>query len=307
MSARTVRSRAELDAALADPTVTGILIDAPPTEVIDIRETGAKTVDIVGHTQVRSVYGSAQVGSVSGSAQVRYVSGSAQVRYVYGPAQVGSVSGSAQVGYVSGSAQVGYVSGSAQVRSVYDSAQVGSVSGSAQVRYVYDSAQVRYVSGSAQVRYAGPRTLIGRYSKQATINSRGRVVDFTDDVIPDYRDTAAWLDENCLTPDEDGTVALYKAVDADLRSHNGNRPSYTPGTTVTAPDWRDDHECGGGLHVSPNVFLAESCATGDVDRYVRVRVKVAELRGIGFEKCKVPSLVVEAEVDSFGDDLAVTA
>jgi hypothetical protein len=76
---------------------------------------------------------------------------------------------------------------------------------------------------------------------------------------------------------------------------------YTPGSKPSAPDWRDDTNCGGGLHFSPTPMQAQAYAE-DATRFLAVGVKVADLRPIpgGTAKCKAPRVVracVEVDID----------
>ena len=49
-------------------------------------------------------------------------------------------------------------------------------------------------------------------------------------------------------------VLIAKCVSQDGRSYGGFQWPLTVGATVEAPDWRDDGECGGGLHGWPWLF-----------------------------------------------------
>ena len=153
--------------------------------------------------------------------------------------------------------------------------------------------------GSSRVD-AGAYVAVHLHSTAATVHG-GVVIDLS---RLDPRDTATWL-AYCGAAVHDDTVTLYKAVDADLRPGHSNGGSivYTPGAEVVAPDWRDDHECGGGLHVSPSPTHAEANSVGDVSRFLAVRVRVDDIRSIGWDKCKVPKLTVLHEVDRWGDPI----
>ncbi len=280
-STRTVRTQAELDAALGDTSVTAVLIDS----------TRGVWLSITGTAQKRA----------SGSATVR-ASGSATVE----------ASGSATV-EASGSATVeAYDSATVEA---YDSATVRA-SGSATVR-AYGSATVR-AYGSATVRASGSATVeaygsatvragshvaVHLHSAQATI-SGGVIIDITE---LDLTDPATWIGYTGANID-DGRVTLYKATGDDLTmgEEYGHPTTYTVGADLVCVDWRDDNECGGGLHLSPTPGQASDYHLS-ATRWLRCTADVADVRPIpgGTAKCKVRALRVEAEVDRFARDLAV--
>ena len=94
-------------------------------------------------------------------------------------------------------------------------------------------------------------------------------------------------------------ATLYKAVDDAWTTDRG--ADYTPGTLPICPDWRDDNDCGGGLHFSPSP--AESLAYHpDATRFLAVGVAVATLRPIlgSTPKAKAPAVVracVQVDID----------
>jgi hypothetical protein len=298
MSERTVTTQAELDAALADKTVDWIEIRSPRGVWLDVVSSDSATV---------TAYGSATV-TASGSATVT-ASGSATVR-AYGSATVRAYD-SATV-RASGSATV-RASGSATVRA-YDSATVrasGSAtvtaSGSATVTAydsatvrAYDSATVR-ASGSATVRASGsatvratPKCAVHLHSGYAKVKG-GVLIDHT----ADLSDPADWCEYHGVTVTKAGIATLYKAANDAWTTDRGT--DYSPGAKPTAPDWRDNNECGGGLHFSPSPIQALAYHE-DATRFVAVGVKVADLRPIpgGTAKAKAPAVVracVEVDID----------
>ena len=211
-------------------------------------------------------------------------------------------SGSASV-QASGSATV-RASGSATVRA-YDSATVRA-SGSASVQ-ASGSATVR-ASGSASVRASGEATIraydsatvwgashvaVHLHSARVTV-SGGVVIDVT---ALGLTDPQAWVDHTGAEV-RDGLVVLYKSVDRTLAAGHGHRTTLYPiGETVTAPDWRDDHECGGGLHASPYPHQALHYYPG-AERMLEVTVPLADLRPIpgGVAKAKARMVTVVREV-----------
>ena len=179
--------------------------------------------------------------------------------------------------------------GSAQV-TAYDSAQVRAYD-SAQVR-AYGSAQVR-AYGSAQVR-ASKNVAVHLHNTNVTVTG-GVVIDVSKPIL-DGRD---WCEHHGVEITKAGVATVYKAVDDDYKSGRGG--DYTPGGKPTDPQWRDDHECGGGLHFSPTPWQARACFA-DATRFLAVGVKVDELRPIpgGIAKCKAPRVVracVEVDID----------
>lgn len=100
-----------------------------------------------------------------------------------------------------------------------------------------------------------------------------------------------------------GIATVYKAVDDGWSTGRG--VDYSPGSKPAAPDWRDDNNCGGGLHFSPSPHQALTYHP-DATRYVAVGVKVADLRPIpsGTAKCKAPRVVSACcEVDLDGNPI----
>ena len=107
---------------------------------------------------------------------------------------------------------------------------------------------------------------------------------------------AQWCDYHGVRV-ESGIAYVYKAVDGEWTTDRGS--DYSPGATPEAPDWRDDRECGHGLHFSPTPAQALSCYCG-ATKFVRVGVSLDTLRPIygGTAKCKAPRVVVPCvEVD----------
>jgi hypothetical protein len=157
-------------------------------------------------------------------------------------------------------------------------------SGSATVR-AYDSATVE----------ASKYVAVHLFSGQAAV-SGGVLIDLTQ---IDLKDPQTWCEFHGVDIDDQGRALLYKAVDDNWQAGHGYTPTtYTPGTTVAAADWRDDHTCGGGLHFCATPHLARANAICEVTRFVAVRVELDSLRPIG-DKCKAPACVVVEEVDVF--------
>ena len=272
MATITVTTQADLDAALEkhrDDRDTTILIASERGVWLQASAYGSATVRAYGSATVRA-YDSATVRAY-GSATVEAY-GSATVE-AYGSATVEAY-------------------GSATVRAY----------GSATVR-AYGSATVR-AYGSATVR-ASAYVAVHLHSARVTL-SGGVVIDVT---RLDLTDPQTWAEYTGATVIDD-TVTLYKAVDADLHAGHGYRlTAYPVGEDVTASDWRDDHDCGRGLHASPHPHQALSYAPA-ATRMLEVTVPLADLRPIpgGAAKAKARTVHVVREVTLDGAPLpAVTS
>lgn len=306
MSRVVVRSQAELDEALARTDLTyaddEIVIDSPrgewlvvgDTRGLDVRAYGSATVHASDSATVRA-YDSATV-LASDSATVRAF-GSAAVR-AYEYATV-TASNSATVRayeyatvaasdfvtvHASGSSTV-TASGSATVRA-YEYATVAA-SGSATVR-AYDSTTVT----------AGSHVATHRHSTRATLHG-GTIIDHTS---LDLNNPQTWADYTGAHI-QDGEVVLYKAVDDTLTAgHSWAPTAYPIGQAVACEDWRDDNDCGGGLHASPHPHQALSYHS-DAARMLRVAAPLDSIRPIGTDKAKAPRFRVLDEVSLTGRPL----
>jgi hypothetical protein len=178
------------------------------------------------------------------------------------------------------------------------------VTGSATVR-AWGSATVR-ASGSATVRASA---FVAVYLHGAKVTHEGGVV--IDVSALDLDDAETWCAYHGVAV-VDGVATLYKAVDSGWSTARGT--SYRPGSAPVAADWRDDHECGGGLHLSPLPSQAagyfDSVADDRPVHYVRVGVALATLRPIDgrdiwvIPKAKAPAVVVACvEVDGHGREV----
>ena len=195
-----------------------------------------------------------------------------------------------------GSASV-RASGSASVRAS-GSASV-SASDSASVR-AFGSASVR-ASGSASVSAFGsasvsatPHVAVHLHSKRVT-HTGGVIIDITD---LDLYDPATWADHTGAELDGT-TLTLYKAVTDYLKSDYGT--TYPIGKTVTEAKYRDDNECGNGLHLCPTPGQALDYFTS-ATRFLACAVNIKDVSPIigGTAKCKVRKLKVLHEVDVHG-------
>ena len=185
------------------------------------------------------------------------------------------------------------VTGSATVRA-WGSATV-EASGSATVE-ASDSATVE-ASDSATVE-ASSHVAVHLHSGRATV-AGGVLIDHT---TIDLTDPQTWCDYHGV-PVVDGIATLHKAVGDDWSTDRGT--DYSPGSLPEAPDWRDDHECGGGLHFSPHPRQSRSYYP-EATRYLALGVALADLRPIAGStpKAKAPRVVVACrEVDIDGKEV----
>ena len=147
---------------------------------------------------------------------------------------------------------------------------------------------------------AAPYVAVHLHSQRVTL-SGGVVIDCT---AIDLHDPQPWCDYHGVKV-TDGIATLYKALDADLKAgHTYTVTKYTPGRKVSCKDWRDDNECGGGLHLGPTTSNA-TAYMADAARWVAVEVPIADLRPIlgSTAKCKVKACKVVAEVNRWGAPL----
>ena len=160
----------------------------------------------------------------------------------------------------------------------------------------YDSSTVTACDSSTVTARSG--VAVHLHSGAAKVDG-GVVIDHTTerDMTP-----AQWCDYHGVKV-EGGIAYVYKAVDGEWTTDRGS--DYSPGATPEAIDWRDDRECGHGLHFSPSPdqALAYHC---EATRFVRVGVSLDTLRPIygGTAKCKAPRVVVPCvEVDAHMNEI----
>ena len=288
MTTTTVTAQTALDAALANPGIDRIVIDGPADIWLAVR-TDRTDVTL-------GVRGASNVGPVRGSASIRGVWDSASISDVGGSASISGVGGSASISGVGGSASISGVRGSASISGVWDSASISDVRGSASISGVGGGCAIVGVHDHAVLTGIGPHVSVHLYSAQATVDG-GRIIDLTS---LDLRDPGIWCDFHGVHVDDEGRAHLFKAVDNDLAAgHCFRRTVYQLDTEVFAPDWRDDHSCGGGLHISPRPVQARSY-NPDATRFLEVVVPLADLRPIDATKAKVPAVRVLREVDIHG-------
>jgi hypothetical protein len=187
-----VRSQAEIDAALANPTITRIAIDSPEGVWLTYITDRDIVADITGNSCVDKVTGrvdwvtdSGRVGRVTGSGRVGRVTDSGRVDWVDGSGRVGRVTGSGRVDAVTGSGSVDAVTGSGSVGRVDGSGSVGRVTGSGRVDAVTGSGRVVSAAGTSTIHmhggtieHAAPHVAVFLHSAAATVTG-GHLIDLT--------------------------------------------------------------------------------------------------------------------------------
>ena len=156
--------------------------------------------------------------------------------------------------------------------------------------------------GSSQV-VASPHVAIHLHSGVAQIEG-GVIIDVTSVDAT----AAAWAEHHGLEVQDDMAL-VYKAVDDRWSTPRGF--VYEPGAYLTAPDWRDDGECGGGLHFGPTPRYARDYHQ-EATRYVKVAIPLDKARPIpggpyDTAKIKAASCLVLGEVTIDGEPVGAEA
>ncbi|MBI6949840.1 hypothetical protein JET70_23235, partial [Pseudomonas koreensis] len=90
------------------------------------------------------------------------------------------------------------------------------------------------------------------------------------------------------------TALILRTCNADLTSHGGFQWPSEVGAVVTAPDWRDDDECGHGLHgwLFGQGDSSASNSIGKPDaKWLVVEAMISDLKSLG-GKVKFPACTV---------------
>ena len=154
----------------------------------------------------------------------------------------------------------------------------------------YDSATVE----------AGRYVAVHLYSQRVTL-SGGVLIDMTQ---IDETDPTQWCDLHGVDVDSDDLAHLYKAVDDDLYAgHSHVKTQYPIGGDPVCDVWRDDNDCGGGLHACPTPRLAQDHYRSAA-RFLEVTAPLSSLRPIDDTKAKMPTVHVLREVDVMGRPIA---
>lgn len=306
---RVVTTQSELEGALADE-VRVVIVRSDPDVWLTVRHTGSSTVRVEDSSAVRAV-GRSKIEATDFSTvrawDFAYVKASASATVAAGEwANVEAwgrtnVEATGQVTVEASGLATVEASGYTTVRAS-DSVTVKARE-SATVR-AWDYSHVK-AWGSATVSASGfatveatSRVAVHLHSRKTTVTG-GVVIDHTQE--PDS--PAAWCDWHDVTV-IGGKALLYKAVRDDWTTGDvwDYQPVYAPGADLAAPDWRDDHACGGGLHFSPHTWEARSYHPS-ATRFVAVEVDAADLRPIlgAAPKAKAPRCRVLHEVDIDGE------
>jgi hypothetical protein len=141
---------------------------------------------------------------------------------------------------------------------------------------------------------ATPAVAVHLFDATATVKG-GTVID----VSKAFTDPAEWCRHHGVEVSRAGIATVYKAVNDQWTTGQGF--DYSPGAKPTAPDWRDNNACGGGLHFGPTPRHAKDYHRS-ATRFVAVGVRVSDLRPIpgGTAKAKAPRVVracVEVDID----------
>ena len=291
MSTITVRSQAELDAALlaadAETEWTDIVIRSDAGVWLRLDRTPDSSSVVARDSSSVVAWGSSSVVARGSS---RVVARDSSRVVAWGSSRVVAWD-SSRVEARGGSSVVARDSSSVVAR---DSSRVVARDSSRVVAW----GSSRVEAGDSSRVVAGDYVAVHVHSARATIEG-GVLIDVTN---LDENDVAQWAAYHGAKSSE-GSLVLYKAVDADLESERGF--AYPIGETVEAPDWRADNTCGGGLHLSPSPSCARQYFPS-ATRFLRCEVDPADVRPIPGDvaKAKAHRVRVVAEVNIHGDEVA---
>ena len=292
MTALTVHTQAELDAALTNPARTSstheIIIDSPAGVWLTVSDDHGQDVHASGSSSV-TAFGSASV-TARGSSTVT-ARGSSTVT-AYGSSTV-TARGSSTVTACDSSTVT--ARGSSTVHA-YGSSTV-TARGSSTV-HAYGSSTV-HAYGSSTVT-ARAYTAVHLHSARVT-HTGGVIIDCTtiDETNPD-----TWGDYHGAQV-EDGTVTLYKCLPQNLTSGTSRgRPTVWPTSgDIECDDFEATDECGHGLHLSPTPGHAWAYLSDESHpRFLEVTAPLDSIVPVtgGMAKCKLARCTVVREVDVMG-------
>jgi len=280
---RTVTTQTELDAALA-VGAERIVISSPAGVWLRLSNSGSSHVEAWDSSHVVA-WGSSHVVAW-GSSHVEAWDSSHVV--AWGSSHVVAWDSSHVVAWDSSHVEA---RGSSHVEA-WDSSHV-EARGSSHVE-AWDSSHVE-ARDSSHVE-AAAYVAVHLHSQRVTLTG-GVVIDMT---AVDLNDTDTWLAMKGVKV-TDGKTTLYKAVDTDLNAGQQHTlTAYPIGETVTAPDWRDNRDCGHGLHFGVTPSHAGRYFNGQGQpRYLAVEVDAESVVPLG-DKAKAPTCRVLYEVDIRG-------
>lgn len=303
---KIVTNQDALDAALSRTGGGTVYVNSPPDRWL-FASSGRPVRLIVGGSSRVCLVSSWQTGSVLVGDDAWLKADGANVSLEFQGESRAILEGFARAVLNGNSAAV--VAGAATA-TLYDRSRAVA-SGRAVIHIKGTLASVR-ATGSATV-YADNGTVeasahvaVHRTSSVATIQG-GRIINHAPPSAKSWPPPVArWLAHHNVAV-VDGAALLYKATDLDYTTGHayGSLTEYRVGSEVVAPDWRDDHFCGGGLHLCPTPYKASTWRSGRPMRLLRCRVDVADIRTIDWAKAKVQRCFVEAKVDLFSDEFPV--
>ena len=266
-----VRTQEELDEALANEGHE-IVICSPKSAWLNISDSHGKDVEVSGDAMVE----------VSGDAMVKAF-GNATIM-AWGRAYVDAFGNATVIALDLATVRAWDTS----TVKAWDNSTVNACENST-VR-AWDNATVK----------AGICVAVYVHSKTVT-HQGGVIIDMT---TINAKDPETWCAIHLVEVDEDGQAHLYKALDADLNAgHDYRLTQYPIGHVVDdTANWVDNNRCGGGLHVSPTPWMANSYYE-EASRFVEVCCPVEELRPIDKAKAKAPRLRVLREVTLDGSPI----
>ena len=172
----------------------------------------------------------------------------------------------------------------------------------------YDSATVRAYGSATVTAYGSATVTAASYVAVHLHSARAKVAGgvVIDIASINLTEPATWCEYHGVAV-ADGVVTLYKALGDDLTSGHqyGTVITWTPGQTLTAPDWDNAARCGQGLHLGPTAHHATAYRP-DATRWVAVQSPLDGLVPIldSTAKCKVRSCTVVGFVDCDGNEVA---
>jgi hypothetical protein len=297
MSERIVKTQAELDAALAEK-VDYIRIESPRGVWLRVNATDNSSVVALGNSSVEAL-GNSSVEAWDNSSVEAWDNSSV---VALDNSSVVALGNSSVVALGNSSVEA---LGNSSVEARDNSSVVawGNSSvvalGNSSVE-AWDNSSVEAWEASC-IRVKGGKSItatpaVAVHLFDATVTVKGGTII---DVSKAFADPAEWCRHHGVKVSRAGIATVYKAVDDNWTTMRGT--DYSPGSKPSAPDWRDDNECGRGLHFGPTPRHAKDYHRS-ATRFVAVGVRVSDLRPIPGDtaKCKAPAVVracVEVDID----------
>jgi len=291
-----VTNQSGLDAALNNPRVSKIEIDSPRGVWLSIRDNKGKSVEAWGNSSVEARENSS-VEAWENSSVVARENSSVEA---WGNSSVVARENSSVVARENSSVEARENSsveawGNSSVEAWGNSSVEARENSSVEA---WGNSSVEAWGASSTHTYgppvkAGPKCAVFVHSARAVVEG-GVVID----VIDSDKEPADWAEWHGAAIEGDRAI-VYKAVNDRFTTDRGF--DYTPGVTVTAPDWRDDADCGHGLHFGPTPRHARDYFWG-ATRFVKVSIPLDAARPIpgGVAKIKARECLVLGEVDING-------